>query len=756
MKRNVFWGILTIFLCFWAWCSTEVDVYAADYTWRDGQWYVWELGTTETPTTAPEALTTNDVLMIFSTPDDDMKQYLTNLQGQIGAIYIMYSTGEAVIGQDGGNLEISGGVYSSGNAVDLTIYANTGELIAYKYTGTIVQNGNVKKLYLGSGSTDAGTNNGSISINGNVEEVKWVRKTSAHAENYDYFDGTVTVSGTVGKGTICEYLYDTVILQYTVQTLGEFANCNAADFSINSGVLSDKISVTDIDPTLGKYTYEYSCYGNKEAGISNEWTETIYSTDGLSTSRACTLADIPENAHVTINGTNEEIIIDKNLDYLCLLNTQGECVATVNGNVKELQVANNSHASINGNVEYASITSLGTNTTTISGDVEMLVVSLHNGVKDEKNLTIGGTVKKGVYREPVSYALSYFTCSNVWLVKDGVWNLSIVLNTSEDNTGIGFEAVEEDKLNAAVGDAEIGQTSQVTGPQGNVITIVKSADTSIQETKADDFAKIEQANDFLELLKKIIADMLASGKQAATDVLCAMDIVVTTNYKNMEDASVFSNDTFTSETITDLPSGNTLEFTVKVPSAYYKEGVSYKIVREHNGQYTTLEVVQNGDTLKFSSDKFSSFVIVEVSETKQQDPPSNPITTPVQTNNTNQTVDTDSQTEVGVTVTYTVVRGDTLTKIARKHGVSLSELLLQNPQIKNPNLIFVGQEIMIKNSNGNSEYSTTNVQYHIVQKGDNLYKIAKKNGLTLLELKMMNPELFKQKYIFVMQRVRIK
>lgn len=49
---------------------------------------------------------------------------------------------------------------------------------------------------------------------------------------------------------------------------------------------------------------------------------------------------------------------------------------------------------------------------------------------------------------------------------------------------------------------------------------------------------------------------------------------------------------------------------------------------------------------------------------------------------------------------YTVQRGDSLSGIAAKHGVSLSALEAANPQIKNPNLIYPGQSIRIPSSGG--------------------------------------------------------
>ena len=44
---------------------------------------------------------------------------------------------------------------------------------------------------------------------------------------------------------------------------------------------------------------------------------------------------------------------------------------------------------------------------------------------------------------------------------------------------------------------------------------------------------------------------------------------------------------------------------------------------------------------------------------------------------------------------YTVVRGDTLTAIARKYGTTVNQLVEGNG-IKNPNLIYVGQRFRVK------------------------------------------------------------
>lgn len=45
---------------------------------------------------------------------------------------------------------------------------------------------------------------------------------------------------------------------------------------------------------------------------------------------------------------------------------------------------------------------------------------------------------------------------------------------------------------------------------------------------------------------------------------------------------------------------------------------------------------------------------------------------------------------------HRVVKGDTLWALSKRYGVELKELIALNPQIKNPNLIYVGQEVRVR------------------------------------------------------------
>lgn len=117
-----------------------------------------------------------------------------------------------------------------------------------------------------------------------------------------------------------------------------------------------------------------------------------------------------------------------------------------------------------------------------------------------------------------------------------------------------------------------------------------------------------------------------------------------------------------------------------------------------------------------------------------------------------------------VKMEYIVVRGDTMTKIAWKLGVSLSSLRSWNTYIKNINLIFPGQKIAYyvekevptdgneNAGNDNTGNQTRSRRYYVVQKGDNLYRIARRLGTTLRELLILNP-LKNPNLIFPGQRI---
>ncbi|AEJ41348.1 LysM repeat-containing protein [Sulfobacillus acidophilus TPY] len=128
---------------------------------------------------------------------------------------------------------------------------------------------------------------------------------------------------------------------------------------------------------------------------------------------------------------------------------------------------------------------------------------------------------------------------------------------------------------------------------------------------------------------------------------------------------------------------------------------------------------------------------------------------------------------------YTVQKGDTLSAIAARYGISLAALEAANPQIKDPNLIYPGETITIPggSSAGSSGYagggtgssvpvstgssgthqfnvSQTKMSY-TVRKGDTLSAIAQAHGVSLAALEAANPHITDPNLIYPGETVYI-
>lgn len=97
--------------------------------------------------------------------------------------------------------------------------------------------------------------------------------------------------------------------------------------------------------------------------------------------------------------------------------------------------------------------------------------------------------------------------------------------------------------------------------------------------------------------------------------------------------------------------------------------------------------------------------------------------------------------------TYTVVRGDTLWDIARRHHVSLADLEHVNPQIHAPNVIHVGQVVYLPH--GAREVAAAHT--YKVRKGDTLSGIAAAHGVSLTAMERANPQVRNPNWILVGQ-----
>ena len=93
----------------------------------------------------------------------------------------------------------------------------------------------------------------------------------------------------------------------------------------------------------------------------------------------------------------------------------------------------------------------------------------------------------------------------------------------------------------------------------------------------------------------------------------------------------------------------------------------------------------------------------------------------------------NTQTSPSQIITYTIKRGDTLWGISIKYGVTIQNLVNWN-NIKNPNLIYTGNTLKIY---VNREDNNGIIKY-VIQRGDNLNRIALKFGTTVRRLVQIN------------------
>lgn len=177
-----------------------------------------------------------------------------------------------------------------------------------------------------------------------------------------------------------------------------------------------------------------------------------------------------------------------------------------------------------------------------------------------------------------------------------------------------------------------------------------------------------------------------------------------------------------------------------------------------NGNYNTETIyytVQRGDTLWAIARKYGT-TIQEIAQMNGIKNVNLIYPGEVLRIHTNSNVPGSESNGVGKTY-YTIKRGDTLWGISRRYGTTVQNLVSWN-NIQNPNLIYPGQRLIIyrnlgsssnsivgKNVNHNTNsnhtrYSNRNINYaqYTVQKGDSLWKIARRYRICPRKLARIN------------------
>jgi LysM repeat protein/GH25 family lysozyme M1 (1,4-beta-N-acetylmuramidase) len=137
---------------------------------------------------------------------------------------------------------------------------------------------------------------------------------------------------------------------------------------------------------------------------------------------------------------------------------------------------------------------------------------------------------------------------------------------------------------------------------------------------------------------------------------------------------------------------------------------------------------------------------IDNSKLNTDQPAPRPITSPAMSANVKQ------PTPVSKPSAYTVMSGDSLSKIAAKYGMSVSALASLNG-IKNKNFIRVGQVIKLTSTVNQS--AASKAVYYTVKKGDVVSVIAKHHGTTSAQIKAWN-KLSVNYVIYPGQKLRVR
>ncbi|MDC3962779.1 N-acetylmuramidase domain-containing protein [Polyangium jinanense] len=107
-------------------------------------------------------------------------------------------------------------------------------------------------------------------------------------------------------------------------------------------------------------------------------------------------------------------------------------------------------------------------------------------------------------------------------------------------------------------------------------------------------------------------------------------------------------------------------------------------------------------------------------------------------------------------MSYVVKSGDTLGAIASRNNTTVQAIMAQNPQIKNPNAISVGQKITLPgNGGGGAIPSPASPSTYTVRSGDTLGAIANRNGTTVDEIMRANPQIKNPNQISPGQEIKL-
>lgn len=703
----------------------------------EAKWYIGDpvIGYTDEISTDTMQKDEHTIYNICATPTPELNSFLQSLTTAHSINFFECGAGSVSFGDAVSPISLN---YIQICDPDINVTATVsylGQLDVDK--GTVTINGNVSNLQLGHDAQmiPGGIVTQSATINGNVSTLTWYNNPAMDRLS---FKGNCTVTGTVSEGLIKEatVLPDFGEIYPVTRTFTNVTNTSI----ITNGVLNSSIACDGVDNLANStITYDYSCYCWK-GWIGNYWEKSAYA-DGyylgsMYLDNFNPATDIPANASVYISGTcgNEPVTISTPLNSLTVVGGNINVTEDVNLLTVSWYYADKTLYDSSANIK-------------ITGNVAKMY--LHGSCK-EVNVTANGTIAYG--ERIIGGIPAYFTSDGSvnQIMRNG--KLMLMSNNSSSYDGINYLLPSVTDVENTLG---ITENDNIVNESGNVIAI---------KTASVDISQLDSVS---EEEKKLFAD------NGSTSVLSWIDVGVSSFYQDSY-GSIYEDQTHTTQKIHELSQPITI--TIEVPTEYRNSDEIFTVLRNHNGVITELaDTDTNPNTVTFETDRFSTYALAKANEESNSNTGTNNSTgnnTPTQGNTNNGTSNNISNSQGSSSTTgnssqenntqkiepvyYTVLGGDTLTKIARRHDMTLKELIALNPQIKNINKIYPGQKILVKEGTASTEEETTDVTYHIVRRGDSLYKICRQYRIPVAKIIELNPQIKNPNLIFTGQKVNLK
>lgn len=109
--------------------------------------------------------------------------------------------------------------------------------------------------------------------------------------------------------------------------------------------------------------------------------------------------------------------------------------------------------------------------------------------------------------------------------------------------------------------------------------------------------------------------------------------------------------------------------------------------------------------------------------------------------------------------TYTIMEGDTFNKIAATLRVTVSDLEAANPQVDNIDDIFAGDVLQVPCDDvapfKSGPDPSVCVETHSVEEDDTVAELAKDNGVTIQQIRDVNPNLVDIQNLYIKQEINI-